>query len=190
MLRLVFRDVRIVRWDYAGVEISAGGESLCIDVLKPPCRHVLYTHIHPRHYGGVGGLAPPAVKPGDRLELGPFAVSVVEAYNMTKLINGAPVHPKGFGVGYLVEVGGVSLYHPGDTDLIGEMAKIKTDIFLAPIGGDGTMTAEEAAEAVKLIRPKIAIPIHFGEMRPYVKFRDISQPYTQVVYLDASPSNI
>ncbi|ACB39348.1 MBL fold metallo-hydrolase [Pyrobaculum neutrophilum] len=189
MLRLLFRGVAVVRRDYAGVEISAGGDSLCIDVLKPACRHVLYTHLHPRHYGGAGGLAPPAVKPGDRLELGPFAVSVVEAYNVTKLVGGAPAHPKGTGVGYLVEADGVSLYHPGDTDLIGEMAKIRADVFLAPIGGDGTMTAEEAAEAVKLIRPKIAVPIHFEGARPYIKFRDISQPYTQVVHLETSPSS-
>jgi hypothetical protein len=45
------------------------------------------------------------------------------------------------------------------------------------------MTPEEAAEAVKLLRPKIALPVHFVEGKLYVKFRDIAQPYTQVINL-------
>ncbi len=45
------------------------------------------------------------------------------------------------------------------------------------------MTPEEAADVVMLLRPKIAVPIHFNERRQFVKFRDIAQPYTQVILL-------
>ena len=63
------------------------------------------------------------------------------------------------------------IYHAGDTDLIPEMQKLtghhqpgKRFIALLPIGGRFTMTAEEAAEAAKMIRPTLAIPMHWGSI--------------------------
>ncbi|WP_052883139.1 MBL fold metallo-hydrolase [Thermoproteus tenax] len=190
MHKLSFRGLTLWRADYAGVVVAAEGSTLCIDVLRPTCAHVLYTHPHPRHYGGYGGefLAPfnGRAKPGDSLRLGPFSVRVLPAYNVTKLEGGAPIHRGG--VGYLVEAGGASVYHPGDTDLIKEMGEAAgADIFLAPIGGDGVMTPEEAVEAVKLLRPKIAVPLHFPNAALFYKFRDMAQPYTQVVLLQEVP---
>jgi L-ascorbate metabolism protein UlaG (beta-lactamase superfamily) len=35
---------------------------------------------------------------------------------------------------------------------------------ILPVGGTYTMTAKEAAEAVNLIRPEVAIPIHYGDI--------------------------
>jgi len=56
------------------------------------------------------------------------------------------------------------VYHAGDTDAIHEMSSIsgKVDIALLPIGGTYTMNAEEAVYAIKLIKPKIVIPMHYG----------------------------
>ncbi len=56
-------------------------------------------------------------------------------------------------------------------------------VLFIPIGGVTVMTPEEAADAVMLLRPTITVPIHFNERRDFVKFRDIAQPYTQVVLL-------
>ncbi len=66
-------------------------------------------------------------------------------------------------VGYILELDGKRYYHAGDTDLIDEIKDIR-DIFVAmlPVGGTYTMDAEEAAELANTIRPRYAIPMHYG----------------------------
>jgi Predicted Zn-dependent hydrolases of the beta-lactamase fold len=87
-----------------------------------------------------------------------------------------------------VEAGGVRLYHMGDTDLVREVAEVRdVDVLLAPVGGGSVMTPEEAADAVMLLRPKIAVPIHYTDKRHYVKFRDVAHPYANVVALRQPP---
>jgi L-ascorbate metabolism protein UlaG (beta-lactamase superfamily) len=74
----------------------------------------------------------------------------------------------------------------GDTDLIKEMTEMKdVEVLLVPIGGGSVMTPEEAADAVALLRPKIAVPIHYTHKKQYVKFRDVAYPYTNVIALHA-----
>ncbi len=104
------------------------------------------------------------VKPGDKLEISGVNVEVVPAYNINKFREpGVVYHPKtAGGVGYLVEVGGVRIYHTGDTDFIPEMKNLVVDIALIPVSGTFVMTAEEAAQAVNEFKPKIAIPMHYG----------------------------
>ena len=61
---------------------------------------------------------------------------------------------------------GFTIYHAGDTALFGDMALIgqyhAIDLALLPIGGVFTMTAEQAAHACALIRPRMVIPMHWG----------------------------
>jgi L-ascorbate metabolism protein UlaG (beta-lactamase superfamily) len=61
---------------------------------------------------------------------------------------------------------GTTVYHAGDTCLFGDMGlygKVyPMDVAIVPIGGVFTMDADQASEAVKLIKPKIAIPIHYA----------------------------
>lgn len=57
---------------------------------------------------------------------------------------------------------GTTVYFAGDTDVIPEMKSIRCDIALLPVSGTYVMTAEEAAEAAKIINPKIAVPMHYG----------------------------
>jgi L-ascorbate metabolism protein UlaG (beta-lactamase superfamily) len=61
-----------------------------------------------------------------------------------------------------VTINGVSVYHTGDSDLIPEMTDLKPDILLVPVSGTYVMTASEAANAVAKIKPKLAIPMHYG----------------------------
>ena len=62
-------------------------------------------------------------------------------------------------------MGGKRIYYAGDTDLTDEMKALKNiDVALLPIGGKYTMNAEEAAEATKNIKPKKAIPYHYGDI--------------------------
>jgi L-ascorbate metabolism protein UlaG (beta-lactamase superfamily) len=64
----------------------------------------------------------------------------------------------------MVRHGGMTYYHAGDSDLIPEMDSIRCDVAFLPVGGKYTMTALEAAEAVKRIKPKFAVPIHYGRV--------------------------
>ncbi|MEM3578052.1 MAG: metal-dependent hydrolase [Candidatus Bathyarchaeia archaeon] len=72
---------------------------------------------------------------------------------------------KGAPTGVVVEGEGKSVYHAGDTGVFGDMQIIgelyKPDVALIPIGGYYTMGALEAAEAVRLIKPKAVIPMHY-----------------------------
>ena len=107
--------------------------------------------------GKIAGLLK-TVKPGVNIQVKGISIKVVPAYNENK-----PFHPASQGgVGYIIEMDGISIYHAGDTDLIPEMQTISADVVLLPIGGTYTMNAREAAEAVTFIKPKIAIPIHYG----------------------------
>ncbi len=100
------------------------------------------------------------VKPGMKLEVGSITVETVAAYNNLK-----PFHPKKDGwVGYLLTVNHVVIYIAGDTDITKENKSVACDVALVPIGGTYTMNAKEAAELVNSIRPKAAIPIHYGSV--------------------------
>ena len=98
------------------------------------------------------------VKPGDRLRMKGVTIEVLYAYNIHN-----PFHPKSNDIlGYLFETDGTRIYHAGDTDHIPEMKDIKADIAMLPIGGTFTMNAKAASEAANVIKPKIAIPMHWG----------------------------
>jgi L-ascorbate metabolism protein UlaG (beta-lactamase superfamily) len=94
---------------------------------------------------------------GGKEKAGGVVIESVHAYNIAK-----PYHPKGEGMGYIVRFKGGSVYFAGDTDAIPEMKNCKCDIALLPIGGKYTMDPKEAAEAVAMIMPKIAIPMHYN----------------------------
>ena len=101
-----------------------------------------------------------AVSAGGKLTIGDIGIEAVPAYNPAK-----PFHPRSSGyLGFVVAIDGTSIYHAGDTDVIPEMKKIKADVALLPVGGTYTMNSAEAAEAVEAIRPKVAVPMHYGSV--------------------------
>lgn len=104
------------------------------------------------------------VKPGDKINIGDFGVETVPAYNVNKFREpGKVFHPKEDGkLGFIVTLKGVRIYHTGDADHIPEMKNIRADIALIPVSGTYVMTAQEAAEAVASINPKVVIPMHYG----------------------------
>lgn len=107
------------------------------------------------------------IQQGQELDLGDLKISAVPAYNIDKQF-----HPKDDAwLGYLIKMNDVLIYHAGDTDVIPEMQKLtghrqegKEFIALLPVGGRFTMSAEEAAEAANIIKPTLAIPMHYGSI--------------------------
>jgi L-ascorbate metabolism protein UlaG (beta-lactamase superfamily) len=95
---------------------------------------------------------------GESTEAAGIPVKAIAAYNTDKTF-----HPKADGkVGFIFTVGGVRYYHAGDTDVIPEMNDLAPDVALLPVSGTYVMTADEAAKAARAIKPKVAVPMHYG----------------------------
>ncbi|NCO84192.1 MAG: Zn-dependent hydrolase [Nitrospirae bacterium CG_4_10_14_3_um_filter_44_29] len=101
------------------------------------------------------------VKPGDKINVEGIEIEAVPSYNTNKQF-----HQKNRGwVGYIFTVKGQRIYIAGDTDYIPEMKTFKNiDIALLPVSGTYVMTADEAVKAALDIKPRIAIPMHYGSI--------------------------
>ena len=93
---------------------------------------------------------------GGTVDVKGMRISMVQAFHSST--RGAPT-------GFIIKAEGKTIYHAGDTSLFGDMRIIgeihRPDIALIPIGGYYTMGLLEAAEAVKLIKAAIVIPMHY-----------------------------
>jgi L-ascorbate metabolism protein UlaG (beta-lactamase superfamily) len=76
-------------------------------------------------------------------------------------------------IGFLIS-GSQRVYFAGDTDLFPEMADLAPlDVALLPVAGwgkalgPGHLNPHRAAEALHLLRPRLAIPIHWGTLAPF-----------------------
>jgi L-ascorbate metabolism protein UlaG (beta-lactamase superfamily) len=176
-----------IQWlGQSSIKISAEKTIVYVDPWKirqpEPADMVLITHGHFDHMSpddidrvskpGTVVVAPTdcaekigkgtrAVKPGDTVAIGGVSAEAVPAYNVNK-----DFHPPGNRwVGYVITIGGRRIYHAGDTDFIPEMEKLRDiDVALLPVGGTYTMDPQEAAMAANVIRPKVAIPFHYGSV--------------------------
>jgi L-ascorbate metabolism protein UlaG (beta-lactamase superfamily) len=101
------------------------------------------------------------VKPGDKINVEGIEIEAVPSYNTNKQFH---VKERGW-VGYIFKAKGQRIYIAGDTDHIPEMKTFKNiDIALLPVSGTYVMTADEAVKAALDIKPKIAIPMHYGSI--------------------------
>ena len=100
------------------------------------------------------------VEPNKKYMIQGMKFETIPAYNTNK-----QVHPKENGwVGYIIEIKGVRYYIAGDTDITEENRRVKCDVAFVPVGGTYTMDFKEAATLVNEIKPKMAIPIHYGDI--------------------------
>jgi L-ascorbate metabolism protein UlaG (beta-lactamase superfamily) len=107
------------------------------------------------------------INPGNKLKIDDIEIEAVYAYNVNKFRSpGIPYHQKeDKKLGYILTVNNTRIYHAGDTDLIPEMNNLKNiDIALLPVSGKYVMDVNEAVEAVKIIKPKLAIPMHYASI--------------------------
>jgi L-ascorbate metabolism protein UlaG (beta-lactamase superfamily) len=74
--------------------------------------------------------------------------------------------------GLIVEIGGSTVYHLGDTSLFGDLELIgrrhAIDVALIPIGGHYTMDRHDAVEAARMIGARQVIPCHYDTFPPIV----------------------
>ena len=107
--------------------------------------------------------------PGDATEVGALRIEATPAdHHDRRRPFGVRATPLGF-----VVRGRTSIYFAGDTDVFPEMADLApVDAALLPVAGwgpklgPGHMDAEQAAQAAALLRPAVAVPIHWGTLHP------------------------
>jgi L-ascorbate metabolism protein UlaG (beta-lactamase superfamily) len=108
---------------------------------------------------------------GDSVEVGPdVRVRAVPAVHESRR---RPLGPVSDAVGYVVEAAGRRIYFAGDTAVFDGMAELgPLDVALLPIWGwgptlgAGHMDPDEAVRALELLRPRLAVPIHWGTLLP------------------------
>jgi L-ascorbate metabolism protein UlaG (beta-lactamase superfamily) len=171
----------------AALRWSDGERTIYIDPWgtgedAPPADLILITHAHSDHFRPdeiaklrtertklvaphdvaadlTGDVTP--VAPGESHEAAGVKFTTVPAYNTRP--EALKFHPKANRwVGYVLDLGGVSYYHAGDTDHAPELNDVTADVAFLPIGGHFTMDAVAAGGLAKAIAPHVAVPIHFG----------------------------
>jgi len=165
--------------------ITDDGKQIYIDPWKlpsgvPKASIILVTHSHYDHFSpdDIAKILTPStvvfaptdvakklnaksIMPNESVTVDRVKIATIPAYNLKK-----PYHPRANNwVGYIITLSnGETIYHAGDTDFIPEMKSLKVDVAMLPVGGTYTMDAKEAAEAANSFHPRIAIPMHYGDV--------------------------
>ncbi|MDG6225838.1 MAG: MBL fold metallo-hydrolase [Candidatus Thermoplasmatota archaeon] len=181
----MYLEPKITWLGHSSFRIEHKGKVVYIDPWKieggPKADLIVVTHSHMDHFSdddirkvagddtviiGSQDIEPSVgrsigLKPGDEKDLGWSKVEAYRAYNPDKQF-----HPKANDwLGVVIDLSGYRIYHTGDTDVIPEMNEVKDiDLALVPVGGTYTMTAAEAAECVRIVKPKKAVPMHWGDI--------------------------
>jgi L-ascorbate metabolism protein UlaG (beta-lactamase superfamily) len=108
------------------------------------------------------------MSPGETTALGALTVLATTAVHDARR---RPLGPRAQALGYVIK-GESSVYFAGDTDLFAGMADLgPVDLALLPVAGwsrklgPGHLDPERAARAAALLRPRVAVPIHWGTLR-------------------------
>ena len=109
---------------------------------------------------GINKNAIIVAEPNKEYETQGINFNTIPAYNINKKF-----HPKENNwLGYIITINNVKYYVAGDTDITDENRKVKCDVAFVPVGGTYTMDFKEAAQLINEIKPKIAVPIHYGSI--------------------------
>lgn len=145
--------------------------------------HPHYDHLSPDDYARVARaetvlIAPASVasdvaalpaaatrlmRAGDALDIPGLRIEAVPAYNTDP--SRLEKHPHAAGwLGYVLTIDGVRYYIAGDTDQHPGNEHVACDVALVPVGGTYTMDAAQAATFVNTLRPRVAVPTHYGSI--------------------------
>ncbi|HXD58133.1 MAG TPA: metal-dependent hydrolase [Thermoleophilaceae bacterium] len=152
--------------------------------------HIFLTHGHGDHYGdiediakrtgahcvaiveianelqekGIENVADPNI--GGTVEFDGGWVRLVPAWHTSTTPGGTVTIPAGL----VINLGGKTVYHLGDTGLFSDLqlvkARDKVDVALVPIGGHFTMDRHDAVTAVDWVGADVVIPCHYNTFPP------------------------
>jgi len=174
----------VLTWDNKTIYVDPSGGAEAFAGLAPPDL-VLITDIHGDHHDPktLAGLnaaravfvAPQAVadklgetakakavvlRNGDKTEQAGISIAAIPMYNLPETPDSR--HPKGRGNGYVLHLGGQSVYFSGDTEDIPEMRALQNiDVAFVCMNLPYTMDVNQAAQGVLAFKPKIVYPYHY-----------------------------
>ena len=121
---------------------------------------------------------------GEELELAGLRIRATHAEHASSR---GPFSARTASLGYVVE-GSPAVYFAGDTDLFDGMAELApVDVAILPVSGWGSrlpaghLDPRGAAEALRLLRPKLAVPVHWGTFRTPFAARPDDRPAREFV---------
>ncbi len=124
------------------------------------CIHELSRYLAKKNVRAVG------MNMGGTAEVNDVKVTMVQALHSADVEENGTLISVGNPTGVIVELDGVKVYHTGDTDVFLDMQLIgelhKPQIMLVPIGDWYTMGINGAVKALELVKPEIAIPMHYN----------------------------
>lgn len=124
------------------------------------CIHELSRYLTKKNVKAVG------MNIGGTAEVDGVKVTMVQALHSADVEEDGTLISVGNPTGVIVELDGVKVYHAGDTDVFLDMQLIgelhKPQIMLVPIGDWYTMGIKGAVKALELVKPEVAIPMHYN----------------------------
>lgn len=204
VLTPIFHGTLVLQWNGNTIFIDPyGGADRFADFPSPDL--VLITHPHGDHLntktleglslGATELVAPLAVTEkleavqfgsiqvlgnGEKVKRNGIKIKAVPMYNLPETEDAR--HPKGWGNGYVIQMGGQKIYISGDTEDIEEMRNLKgIDYAFVCMNLPYTMDINQAASAVIEFQPKVVYPYHF---RGQGGFSDVAA-FAKMVKADA-----
>ncbi len=122
-------------------------------------------------YCGTQGAEAVGMNTGGSYDLGWGRIKLVQAFHSSSFQTQGGFIYTGMPNGILLTVEGKTIYHLGDTALFSDLGLIARrngpiEVAFIPIGDHYTMGIEDAVEAWNLIRPKVAVPVHYNTFPP------------------------
>jgi len=121
------------------------------------------------------------IKPGETVKLNRVKIEAIPAYSSS-------AHPNSAGwVGYVIEINDFQIYHSGDSGFIPEMSGLTNiDIAFFTVREPYMMSPNEVIQAIRALKPKILIPIHWiEEEKENINYIKINSPKsTKVITLE------
>jgi len=143
-------------FDHLGDTVKIAHRTGCTVV----CIHELSQYLRSR------GVRTEGMNIGGTITQGDISITMTDACHSSSIDESGHTFDGGKAAGFIIRVGDICIYHAGDTGLFRDMQLIgelyKPDVAIVPIGGRYTMDARDAALAVGMLRPRLAIPMHYN----------------------------
>lgn len=126
-----------------------------------------------------------AFNKGGTVHFDDFSVTMVSANHSSSYKGQYAGDPAGLIISFEDDI---CVYHMGDTNIFGDLELYgelyEPTLVFAPIGDHFTMGPEEAAYAVEMIDPAVAVPIHYGTWPPIASdpniFKDVLEEFSGI----------